>query len=149
MGTAQFDETRLDPIAALRDAMEGLLREATHSDPRLRHAISAVVHLAVDAPPGIPEDAIEFLGRLDHAWLYAAWRGHDTELALLETLSAGASPALPWCELMFTTALAPWSLSVTAVHARDHFTTAATRMRALTSEDLWHLDWIGRRDDFR
>ena len=87
----------------------------------MRHAIAAAVHLAVDTPHGPPEDAEEFLGRLDAAWLLAAWGGHDTEMSLIATLAAGDVPALSWCELMFTTALAPWSTSPGALHARHIF----------------------------
>ncbi|QLY29236.1 hypothetical protein [Nocardia huaxiensis] len=148
-GSIPYDETTVDPIAALREAMENLLRDATHSDARLRHAISAAVHLAIDAPPAIPEDAIDFLGRLDDTWLRAAWHAHDTELALLDTLTRGDNPVLPWCELLFTTALAPWSLSVAAVHARDHFTTANERLRTASSEYLWYLEWLRHRGDYR
>jgi hypothetical protein len=114
----------LDPGVELRSALEALLlHDAVGLDSRMRHAIAAVVHLAVDTPHGSPEDAEEFLGRLDAAWLLAAWAGHDTEMSLLATLAAGEIPALSWCELMFTTALAPWSTNPVAVHARSIFAT--------------------------
>lgn len=113
---------RVDRGAGLREALEGLLlHNGVGLDARMRHAISAVVHLAVDAPNGPPEDAEEFLGRLDAAWLLAAWTDHDTEMSLLGTLAGGEVPALSWCELMFTTALAPWSATPAAVHARRIF----------------------------
>lgn len=115
-------EVRIDLAAQVRDELEGLLlRGAIGLDATLRHAISAAVHLAVDAPGGVPEDAEEFLGRLDALWLLAAWSGCETELSLLATLAAGPVPALSWCELMFTTALAPWSNAPGAVHARQVF----------------------------
>lgn len=121
-------EPAADPAVDLRAALESLLlRDAVGLDATLRHAISAAVHLAVDTPHGPPEDAEEFLGRLDAAWLLAAWSGHDVEMSLIATLAAGEVPALSWCELMFTTALAPWSTSPAAVGARRIFTTADTR----------------------
>jgi hypothetical protein len=114
----------VDPGVELRAALEALLlHDAIGLDPRMRHAIAAVVHLAVDTPNGPPEDAEEFLGRLDASWLLAAWSGHDTEMSLIATLTAGDVPALSWCELMFTTSLAPWSTSPVAVHARRIFAT--------------------------
>ncbi|WP_174562552.1 hypothetical protein [Nocardia acidivorans] len=120
--TAARRDFHLDAGAALRDSLEGLLlHDGVGLDARMRHAIAAVVHLAVDAPLGTPEDAEEFLGRLDSSWLFAAWHDSDTELSLLNTLSLGEVPALSWCELMFTTALAPWSTAPAAVHARRVF----------------------------
>ncbi|MFJ4652154.1 hypothetical protein ACIP5Y_12895 [Nocardia sp. NPDC088792] len=116
------NDFRVDRGAGLRESLEGLLlHDGVGLDARMRHAIAAVVHLAVDAPLGIPEDAEEFLGRLDASWLFAAWNHSDTELSLLNTLSGGAVPALSWCELMFTTALAPWSTTPAAVHNRRIF----------------------------
>lgn len=113
---------QVDPGVELRAALEALLlHDAMGIDARMRHSIAAVVHLAVDAPHGPPEDAEEFLGRLDASWLVAAWTGHDTEMSLIATLAAGEVPTLSWCELMFTTALAPWSTSPVAVHARRIF----------------------------
>ncbi|MEV0297891.1 hypothetical protein [Nocardia sp. NPDC050710] len=115
---------QIDPGVELRAALEALLlRDAVGLDARMRHAIAACVHLAVDTPHGSPEDSEEFLGRLDASWLLAAWAGHDTEMSLIATLAAGEVPALSWCELMFTTALAPWSTSPVAVHARRIFAT--------------------------
>lgn len=115
----------IDEAVELRAALEALLlHDAVGLDAKMRHAIAAVVHLAVDTPHGPPDDAIEFLGRLDAAWLIAAWQEHDTELSLIATLAAGEVPALSWCELMFTTALAPWSTSPVALHARRIFATA-------------------------
>ncbi|WP_067817635.1 hypothetical protein [Nocardia inohanensis] len=120
----------VDPGAGLRESLEGLLlHDGVGLDARMRHAISAVVHLAVDAPLGLPEDAEEFLGRLDAAWLFAAWNSSDTEMSLLNTLSIGEVPALSWCELMFTTALAPWSTTPAAVHARRIFAGGAEQQR--------------------
>ncbi|MFI1237599.1 hypothetical protein [Nocardia salmonicida] len=117
-------ELALDPSMELRSALESLLlHDAIGMDAKMRHAIAAVVHLAVDTPHGPPEDAEEFLGRLDASWLVAAWLGHDTELSLIATLAAGEIPALSWCELMFTTTLAPWSTSPVAIHARRVFGT--------------------------
>ncbi|WP_067659823.1 hypothetical protein [Nocardia harenae] len=114
----------IDESVELRAALEALLlHDAVGLDAKMRHAIAAVVHLAVDTPHGPPEDAIEFLGRLDAAWLIAAWQEQDTELSLIATLAAGEVPALSWCELMFTTALAPWSTSPVALHARRIFAT--------------------------
>ncbi|MGN2636282.1 hypothetical protein ACWEKT_11270 [Nocardia takedensis] len=114
--------SQVDPDDELRAALEALLlHDAIGLDARMRHAIAAAVHLAVDTPHGPPEDAEEFLGRLDAAWLLAAWGGHDTEMSLIATLAAGDVPALSWCELMFTTALAPWSTSPGALHARHIF----------------------------
>ncbi|MET8779635.1 hypothetical protein AB0H49_30515 [Nocardia sp. NPDC050713] len=114
----------VDPGVELRAALEALLlHDAVGLDAKMRHAIAATVHLAVDTPHGPPEDAEEFLGRLDAGWLLAAWAGHDTEMSLIATLAAGDVPALSWCELMFTTALAPWSTSPVAVHARRIFAT--------------------------
>ncbi|WP_040797890.1 hypothetical protein [Nocardia higoensis] len=108
----------------LRSALEALLlHDAVGIDAKMRHAIAATVHLAVDTPHGRPDDAEEFLGRLDAAWLIAAWAGHDTEMSLIATLAAGEVPALSWCELMFTTALAPWSTDPAAVQARRLFST--------------------------
>lgn len=119
---ARYREVRIDLGAELRDELEDLLlRGAIGLDAPLRHAVSAVVHLVVDAPLGVPEDAEEFLGRLDASWLLAAWSGRDTELSMFATLAAGEVPPLSWCELMFTTALAPWSDSPAAVHARNVF----------------------------
>lgn len=113
-----------DPWTELRSALESLLlHDAIGMDAKMRHAVAAVVHLAVDTPHGPPEDAAEFLGRLDASWLVAAWLGHDTELSLIATLAAGEIPALSWCELMFTTTLAPWSTGPVAVHARRVFAT--------------------------
>ncbi|MET7769668.1 hypothetical protein [Nocardia sp. NPDC005366] len=113
---------QVDPGVELRAALEALLlHDAVGIDARMRHAIAAAVHLAVDAPHGPPEDAEEFLGRLDASWLLTAWAGHDTETSLIATLVAGEVPTLSWCELMFTTALAPWSASPVAVHARRIF----------------------------
>lgn len=118
------NDFRIDHGAGLREALEGLLlHNGVGLDARMRHAISACVHLAVDTPNGPPEDAEEFLGRLDAAWLLAAWAECDSEMSLLATLAAGEVPALSWCELMFTTALAPWSSSPAAVHARRIFLT--------------------------
>lgn len=115
--------TEQDPGMELRSALEALLlHDAIGIDAKLRHAIVASVHLAVDTPHGRPDDAEEFLGRLDAAWLIAAWAGHDTEMSLIATLAAGEVPALSWCELMFTTALAPWSTNPAAVQARRIFT---------------------------
>ncbi|MFQ6327010.1 hypothetical protein ACLMAL_12845 [Nocardia sp. CWNU-33] len=120
--TSMADNSAIDPGVELRSALEALLlHDAVGLDARMRHAIAAVVHLAVDTPHGPPEDAEEFLGRLDTAWLLAAWAGHDTEMSLIATLAAGDVPAMSWCELMFTTALAPWSTSPVAVHARRIF----------------------------
>ncbi|MGF0317019.1 hypothetical protein [Nocardia fluminea] len=114
-----------DTSTELRSALEDLLlHDAVGMDATMRHAVAAVVHLVVDTPHGPPEDAEEFLGRLDASWLVAAWLGHDTELSLIATLAAGEIPALSWCELMFTTTLAPWSASPVAVHARRVFGTA-------------------------
>lgn len=134
-GSAMFPEYRTDTLTTdesadpgreLRAALESLLlHDSVGMDAKMRHAVAAVVHLAVDTPHGLPEDAEEFLGRLDAAWLIAAWLGHDTELSLIATLSAGDEPALSWCELMFTTSLAPWSSSPVAVHARRIFATPA------------------------
>ncbi|MFE7720940.1 hypothetical protein ACFU44_18070 [Nocardia rhizosphaerihabitans] len=113
-----------DPWTELRSALEGLLlHDAIGMDAKMRHAVAAVVHLTVDTPHGPPEDAEEFLGRFDASWLVASWLGHDTELSLIATLAAGEIPALSWCELMFTTTLAPWSTSPVAAHARRVFTT--------------------------
>ncbi|WP_280346178.1 hypothetical protein [Nocardia neocaledoniensis] len=113
-----------DPWTELRSALEGLLlHDAVGLDAKMRHAIAAVVHLTVDTPHGPPEDAEEFLGRFDASWLVASWLGHDTELSLIATLAAGEIPALSWCELMFTTTLAPWSTSPVAAHARRVFAT--------------------------
>ncbi|WP_405497804.1 hypothetical protein [Nocardia sp. NBC_00511] len=111
-----------DPGAYLRDDLESLLTQgAIGLDARMRHAISATVHLAVDAPPGLPTDTEDFLARLDAMWLLAVWSEHDAELSLLATLAAGEVPALSWCELMFTTALAPWSAIPAAVRSRELF----------------------------
>ncbi|MGV9411860.1 hypothetical protein ACWDOP_18265 [Nocardia sp. NPDC003693] len=119
---ARHNDFRVDKGAGLRDSLEGLLlHDGTGLDARMRHAITAVVHLAVDTPLGPPEDADEFLGRLDAGWLFAAWNECDSELSMLNTLSGGDVPALSWCELMFTTALAPWSSAPAAVHARRIF----------------------------
>ncbi|GGN76935.1 hypothetical protein GCM10011610_22860 [Nocardia rhizosphaerihabitans] len=117
-------DNALDPWTELRSALEGLLlHDAIGMDAKMRHAVAAVVHLTVDTPHGPPEDAEEFLGRFDASWLVASWLGHDTELSLIATLAAGEIPALSWCELMFTTTLAPWSTSPVAAHARRVFTT--------------------------
>ena len=117
-------ELTLDSSTELRAALEDLLlHDAVGMDATMRHAVAAVVHLVVDTPHGPPEDAEEFLGRLDASWLVAAWLGHDSELSLIATLAAGEIPALSWCELMFTTTLAPWSTSPVAVHARRVFGT--------------------------
>ena len=117
-------ENATDHWSELRSALEGLLlHDAIGMDAKMRHAVAAVVHLTVDTPHGPPEDAEEFLGRFDASWLVASWLGHDTELSLIATLAAGEIPALSWCELMFTTTLAPWSTSPVAVHARRVFTT--------------------------
>ncbi|MFI2560063.1 hypothetical protein [Nocardia farcinica] len=111
-----------DASMELRSALEALLlHDAVGIDAKMRHAIAATVHLAVDTPHGPPDDAEEFLGRLDASWLIAAWAGHDTEMSLIATLAAGDVPALSWCELMFTTALAPWSTNPAAVQARRIF----------------------------
>ncbi|MFD3742869.1 hypothetical protein [Nocardia sp. NPDC058633] len=111
-----------DPSMELRSALESLLlHDAVGMDATMRHAIAAVVHLTVDAPLGPPADAEEFLGRFDASWLVASWLGHDTELSLIATLCAGDVPPLSWCELMFTTTLAPWSSGPVAVHARRVF----------------------------
>jgi hypothetical protein len=119
---AMATDPPIDPGVELRAALEALLlHDAVGLDARMRHAIAAVVHLAVDTPHGLPEDAEEFIGRLDAAWLLAAWADHDTEMSLIATLAAGEVPAMSWCELMFTTALAPWSTSPVAVHARRIF----------------------------
>lgn len=119
-----MQENTTDHWSELRSALEGLLlHDAIGMDAKMRHAVSAVVHLTVDTPNGPPEDAEEFLGRFDASWLVASWLGHDTELSLIATLAAGEIPALSWCELMFTTTLAPWSTSPVAVHARRVFTT--------------------------
>ncbi|MFD6391961.1 hypothetical protein [Nocardia sp. NPDC060259] len=113
-----------DPWTELRSALEGLLlHDAVGMDAKMRHAVAAVVHLTVDTPHGPPEDTEEFLGRFDASWLVASWLGHDTELSLIATLVAGEIPALSWCELMFTTTLAPWSTSPVAAHARRVFAT--------------------------
>ncbi|WP_431965733.1 hypothetical protein [Nocardia sp. bgisy134] len=111
----------LDDTLPLREALERLLLDhcVFHTDDR--HAIAAAVHLAVDAPPTPPRDADEFLLRFDAGWLGTAWEGHDVELSLLDTLARGANPALSWCELMFITALAPWSTAEPAVHGRGLF----------------------------
>jgi hypothetical protein len=117
-----IEDSPIDPGVELRSALEALLlQDAVGIDARMRHAIAAIVHLAVDTPHGPPEDADEFLGRLDAGWLIAAWSGHDTEMSLIATLAAGEVPAMSWCELMFTTVLAPWSTSPVAVHARRIF----------------------------
>lgn len=134
--TAARRDFRTDHGAVLRDSLEGLLlHDGVGLDARMRHAITAVVHLAVDAPLGVPEDAEEFLARLDGTWLFAAWHDSDTELSLLNTLSLGAAPALSWCELMFTTALAPWSSAPAAVHARRIFLTGEQARLAAVSGD--------------
>ncbi|WP_327141767.1 hypothetical protein [Nocardia sp. NBC_01327] len=134
--TAARRDFRTDHGAVLRDSLEGLLlHDGVGLDARMRHAITAVVHLAVDAPLGVPEDAEEFLARLDGTWLFAAWNDSDTELSLLNTLSLGATPALSWCELMFTTALAPWSSTPAAVHARRIFLTGEQARLAAVSGD--------------
>ncbi len=115
-------ELAFDPSMELRSALESLLlHDAVGMDATMRHAVAAVVHLTVDTPHGPPADAEEFLGRFDASWLVASWLGHDTELSLIATLCAGEIPALSWCELMFTTTLAPWSTSPVAVHARRVF----------------------------
>ncbi|MET9485504.1 hypothetical protein [Nocardia sp. NPDC006630] len=134
--TAARRDFRTDHGAVLRDSLEGLLlHDGVGLDARMRHAITAVVHLAVDAPLGVPEDAEEFLARLDGTWLFAAWNDSDTELSLLNTLSLGDAPALSWCELMFTTALAPWSSAPAAVHARRIFLTGEQARLAAVSGD--------------
>ncbi|WP_174557041.1 hypothetical protein [Nocardia jejuensis] len=121
---APRNEFRIDQVAGLRESLEGLLlHDGVGLDARMRHAITAVVHLAVDTPMGPPEDAEEFIGRLDASWLFAAWQESDSELSMLNTLAGGDVPALSWCELMFTTALAPWSAAPAAVHARRIFVT--------------------------
>lgn len=113
-----------DNWSELRSALESLLlHDAVGMDAKMRHSVAAIVHLTVDTPHGPPEDAEEFLGRFDASWLVASWLGHDTELSLIATLAAGEIPALSWCELMFTTTLAPWSTSPVAVHARRVFAT--------------------------
>ncbi|MBH0775689.1 hypothetical protein [Nocardia bovistercoris] len=120
--SAMTAQSTIDPAVELRAALEALLlHDSIGFDARMRHAVAAVVHLAVDTPHGPPEDAEEFLGRLDASWLLAAWTGHDSEMSLIATLAAGEVPTLSWCELMFTTALAPWSTSPVAVHARRIF----------------------------
>lgn len=59
---ARRNDFRIDRGAGLRESLEGLLlHDGVGLDARMRHAISAVVHLAVDAPLGVPEDAEEFL----------------------------------------------------------------------------------------
>ncbi|MFD3705727.1 hypothetical protein ACFWUP_21520 [Nocardia sp. NPDC058658] len=119
-------ELALDPSMELRSALESLLlHDAVGMTATMRHAVTAVVHLTVDTPHGPPADAEEFLGRFDASWLVASWLGHDTELSLIATLCAGDIPALSWCELMFTTTLAPWSTSPVAVHARRVFRESA------------------------
>ncbi|MFE3001118.1 hypothetical protein ACFXG4_39820 [Nocardia sp. NPDC059246] len=133
---ARRDDFRIDRGAGLRESLEGLLlHDGVGLDARMRHAISAVVHLAVDAPLGIPEDAEEFLGRLDASWLFAAWNDSDQELSLLNTLACGEVPALSWCELMFTTAFAPWSGAPAAVHARRIFVNGEQARLAAVSGD--------------
>ncbi|MFC4125299.1 hypothetical protein [Nocardia rhizosphaerae] len=123
---AAMPNPELDPYTELRAALEGLLlHDAVGLDAKMRHAIAAVVHLTVDVPLGPPVDAEEFLGRFDASWLVASWLGHDTELSLIATLAAGEIPALSWCELMFTTTLAPWSTSPVAAHARRVFATVS------------------------
>ncbi|MFC9997733.1 hypothetical protein [Nocardia sp. NPDC127526] len=130
------NDFRVDQGAVLRDSLEGLLlHDGVGLDARMRHAIAAVVHLAVDAPLGPPEDAEEFLGRLDASWLFAAWNDSDTELSLLNTLACGEVPALSWCELMFTTALAPWSSTPAAVHARRVFVSGDQARLAAVGSD--------------
>ncbi|WP_431955753.1 hypothetical protein [Nocardia lijiangensis] len=114
-----------DENLPLRDALERLLCDQPGLDTPDAHAVAALVHLAVDAPPSPPRDAAEFLLRLDAGWLYTAWQHYDLELSLLDTLTRGANPALSWYELMFTTALAPWSGAEAAVHARGLFSHAA------------------------
>ncbi|MEC3916454.1 hypothetical protein [Nocardia sp. CDC160] len=133
---ARRNDFRIDHGAGLRESLEGLLlHDGVGLDARMRHAISAVVHLAVDAPLGVPEDAEEFLGRLDASWLFAAWNDSDQELSLLNTLAGGEVPALSWCELMFTTTLAPWSGAPAAVHARRIFGTGEQARLAAVSGD--------------
>ncbi|MEV0032511.1 hypothetical protein [Nocardia sp. NPDC050793] len=114
----------IDDTLPLRDALESLVADRSALPTDDRHAIAALVHLAVDAPPTPPRDADEFLLRLDAGWLGAAWEGHDLELSLLDTLARGANPMLSWCELMFITTLAPWSGAEPAVHGRGLFTRA-------------------------
>ncbi|WP_068053423.1 hypothetical protein [Nocardia xishanensis] len=120
---AELDD--VDDTLPLRDALERLVVDRSALPTEDRHAIAALVHLAVDAPPTPPRDADEFLRRLDAGWLGAAWEGHDLELSLLDALARGANPPLSWCELMFITALAPWSGAEPAVHGRGLFTRTA------------------------
>lgn len=114
-----------DPAAGMREALEELLLAAPAVvEVQFRHAVQAVIHLTVDAPHGRPASADEFLARLDATWLLRTWGGHDRELSMIATLAAGDIPALSWCELMYTTAMAPWSSSQAAVAARRIFATA-------------------------
>ncbi|HUZ24681.1 MAG TPA: hypothetical protein VMV07_13055 [Streptosporangiaceae bacterium] len=43
----------------------------------------AVLSLTIHAPPGPPASRLDFLDRLDAAWLHAAWTGHPRELAAI------------------------------------------------------------------
>ncbi|MGH3399876.1 MAG: hypothetical protein ACRDPO_34855, partial [Streptosporangiaceae bacterium] len=43
----------------------------------------ATLSLAIHAPPGPPGSRLDFLDRLDAAWLQAAWAGHPRELAAI------------------------------------------------------------------
>lgn len=47
--------------------------------------MQAVVALAVRAPGGPPASRLEFLSRLDTAWLSAAWAGHPAETAAVSS----------------------------------------------------------------
>ena len=114
-----------DPAAEMRDALENLLLASPAVvEVQFRHAVQAVIHLTVDAPHGRPASADEFLARLDATWMLRTWSDNDRELSMIATLAAGDIPALSWCELMYTTAMAPWSDSSAAVAARGIFATA-------------------------
>ena len=127
-----------DPIGASSD-LRRLMREhlelvaypdddarwLARTETELRAAVRIVLHLAIDAPEGMPFDAEEFLARLDMGWMRRAWHGHRRELDLLSGLARkndySTQPTLAHFERIYMSELAPWSAEQRCVGARSCF----------------------------
>jgi hypothetical protein len=77
------------PPEQLTTTLVDLIEHGTGAAAFYADVMEAVVGLAIRAPCGPPGSAAEFLGRLDPAWIAAAYaaEGYETELALARSAS--------------------------------------------------------------
>jgi hypothetical protein len=89
------------PPAELAVTLFQLIESGTGPAAYYADVTQAVVTLAVTAPPGPPASAADFLNRLDHGWLHAAYTGDASALPGV----AAAQRGLPDVALRYRTLL--------------------------------------------